>query len=89
MSENSESILDQFPHSSISKSTEESNYYLIKELEKKLMCNAASIPTELGGGNHGFLGLVLSPQKYTTITGYIFTLHLNPETFPQFPQNLT
>ena len=49
MSENSESILDQFPHSSISKSTKESNYYLIKEVEKKLMRNAALIPTELGG----------------------------------------
>ena len=89
MSESSESILDQFPHSSISKSTEEPNYYSIKEVEKKLMRNAASIPTELGGGNHSFLGLVLSLQKYTTITGHVFTPYLNPETFLQFPQNPT
>jgi len=53
------------------------------------MRNTASIPTELGGGNHGFLGLVLTPQKYTTITGQIFILYVNPGTFPTFPQNPT
>ena len=53
------------------------------------MHNAASIPTELGGGNHGFLGLVVTPQKYTTLTGHIFTPHMNPGTFPTFPQNPT
>ena len=54
MSESTDSILDQFPHSSAAQSTEEPNHYLVKAVEMKLMRNAASIPTELGGGNHGF-----------------------------------
>ena len=56
------------------------------------MHNAASIPIELGGGNHGFLGLIVMLQKYTTLTGYIFTPHINPgtfSTFSTFSQNLT
>ena len=89
MSGNAESILDQFPHPNIKKTLDEPNYYSIKAVEKKLIRNAASIPTKLGGGNHGFLGLVLTPQKYETITGYVFTPHLNPGTFPIFPQNPT
>ena len=87
MSKSIEAIMDLFPYSIIVKVEDEPNYYLIKEVEKKLMHNAASIPAELGGGNHSFLGLVLTPQKYTTITEQIFTPHINPGTFPQFLQN--
>ena len=54
MSESPQSIIDQFPHPTIEKSTEEPNYYTIKSVEKKLIRNVASILTELGGGNHGF-----------------------------------
>jgi len=89
MSESPQSIIDLFPHPTIEKSTEEPNYYSIKPVEKKLMRNVASIPTELGGGNHGFLGLVVTPQKHINITGNVFTPHLNPGTFPTFPQNPT
>ena len=53
------------------------------------MHNAASIPIELGGGNHGFLGLIVMLQKYTRLIGYIFTLHVNPGTFSIFFQNPT
>ena len=63
MSESTEAIIDQFLHLVIAKVEDEPNYYSIKEIEKKLMQNAASIPIELGGGNHGFLDLVLTPQK--------------------------
>ena len=89
MSESPQSIIDLFPHPTIEKSTEEPNYYSIKPVEKKLIRNVASIPTELGGGNHGFLGLVVTPQKHVNITGNVFTPHLNPGTFPTFPQNPT
>ena len=65
----------------------ELNYYSIKEVEKTLMRNAAPIPKDLGEGNHSFLGLILTLQKYTTITGQIFTPHVNLGTLPQFLQN--
>ena len=49
MIEGKEAIINIFLHSIIAKVEDEPNYYSIKEVEKKLMCNAASIPTELGG----------------------------------------
>ena len=60
MSKSTSSILDQFLHSSIQRSSGEPNYYSIKDIEKKLIENALSIETELGGGNYRYLGLVLS-----------------------------
>eukprot|EP00957_Ditylum_brightwellii_P017528 1320394-Ditylum_brightwellii.AAC.1 len=34
-----------------------------------MMENASSVSTELGGGNHGYLALVISPAVYQTTTG--------------------
>ena len=77
--------MDLFPYLISTKVEDELNSYWIKEVEKKLIRNTASIPAELGGDNHNFLGLVLTLQKYTTITEQIFTPYINPGTFPQFP----
>ena len=89
MSKSTESILDQFLYTSIPRSLDEPNYYSMKEVEKKLIENAASIQTELGGRNNRYLGLVLSSEKYQTITGHTFAPHPNPGTFPTFPPNAT
>ena len=62
-SDNTESILDQFPHSSIENFTGEPNYYSIKEVEKKVIRNTSSIPSELGGVNHGHFGLISSAEN--------------------------
>ena len=35
---------------------------------RQLKRNATSVPTRLGGGNHGYLALVLTPTKYNAIT---------------------
>ena len=52
-------------------------------LEKELITIAATIPTTLGGGNHGHAGLILDPTKYLTMTGRIaFTPPANPGIYP-------
>ena len=66
MSGNTEFILDQLPHSSIPKSSGEPNYYYVKDIEKKIIRNTSSVPSELGGVNHSYLGLILSLEKYLT-----------------------
>ena len=38
-------------------------------LEKELIAIAATIPSTLGGGNHGHAGLIVEPAKYLTMTG--------------------
>ena len=39
----------------------------LKRLKMELQANASSVETELGGGNHGYLGLVLTDQEHNTI----------------------
>jgi hypothetical protein len=48
-------------------------------LEKELIAIAATIPTTLGGGNHGHAGIIVEPTKYLTMTGGIaFAPPANP-----------
>ena len=46
----------------------ELTYTTLKTIKDQLKANASSIPTTLGGGNHGYLGLILSPATYATIS---------------------
>ena len=39
----------------------------LRKLEQQLIANAANIQCELGGGSHGYLGLLKSPEKYAII----------------------
>ena len=46
----------------------------LKQLKHKLRANASSVETNLGGGDHGYLGLCLSDVEYARI-------NLNPTPF--------
>ena len=63
----------------------EPTYQTLKELKDQLKANAASIPTTLGGGNHGYLGLILSPAAYTTISPTAFVEPAYPGQHPAIP----
>ena len=39
----------------------------LKRLKIELQANASSVETDTGGGNHGYLGLILTEQEYATI----------------------
>ena len=39
----------------------------LKRLKLELQANASSVEIDLGGGNHGYLGLVLTDEEYSTI----------------------
>ena len=79
-----EDITNVFP-TPITKITGEPNYESLKHLKDQLKANAASIPTTLGGGNHGYLGLILSPAAYTTITATQFVEPIYPGQHPNVP----
>jgi len=57
-------------------------YKPIVAIHAKLKINAMSIPTTLGGSQHGHLGLVLPPATYLTVANVPFVhclkLHLHP-----------
>ena len=59
-----DSVTESFPNPSIPKVEGEPTYQSIKNVEKLLVENAASVPSELGGGQYGYLGLCLSNTKY-------------------------
>jgi hypothetical protein len=51
--------------------------------EKKIIAILANIPTTLGGGNYGNVGIVMEPTEYSTMSGGIaFTNPLNPGFYP-------
>ena len=63
----------------------EPTYQTLKELKDQLKANAASIPTTLGGGHHGYLGLILSPAAYATISPTAFAEPAYPGQHPTIP----
>ena len=63
----------------------EPTYQTLKELKDQLKANATSIPTTLGGGNHGYLGLILSPAAYATISPTAFVEPAYPGQHPAIP----
>ena len=79
-----EDITNAFP-TPITKITGEPNYESLKNLKDELKANAASIPTTLGGGNHGFLGQILSPAAYATIAANQFIEPVYPRQHPNVP----
>jgi hypothetical protein len=50
----------------------------ITTLEKNLVAIAASIPSGLGGGNHGHAGIIVKTTKYLAIAGVPFTDPIHP-----------
>ena len=46
----------------------ETTYETLHHLKNELKSNASSVPTTLGGGNHGYLGMVLTPAEYCIIS---------------------
>jgi hypothetical protein len=52
-------------------------------LEKEIIAILANIPTTLGGGNYGHIGIIMEPTEYSTMSGGIaFTDPLNPGFYP-------
>eukprot|EP00957_Ditylum_brightwellii_P044817 3400377-Ditylum_brightwellii.AAC.1 len=61
-------------------------YSAIKAIHKILMENAASMPTMLGGGNHGHHTLVMNPTRYLALSGgALFVPLRNPGPVPVLP----
>ena len=63
--ESLEVYIESFPIPVLAKIDGKPSYNKLKIVNDELSANAASVKTKLGGGNHGFLALTISP----TITG--------------------
>ena len=84
-----ENIKDTFPYPTIPKFPGRPDFDSIAAVHTKLKANAASIHSNLGGGNHGLLGLALQPGTYTILTGHVFEPPSNPGPTANIPNGLT
>jgi len=77
-----EQYIESFPHSTFPKQEGEPTYEKIQAIHKLAAANAASVETTRGGGQHGYLAIVLEPATYTTLTGATFMPPTNPGPVP-------
>ena len=82
-------IRSGFPHPTIPTIEGEPTYQTIKSMHNLLKSNAASVPTTLGGGAHGHLGLALAPALYLAVTGVAFSTPAHPGAGPVIVNNAT
>lgn len=61
----------------------------IRELQKYLRGATRSIPSKLGGGRHGHLGLIVSDTTYQATAGQVFAYPEEPAADPVLPAGAT
>ena len=64
----------------------EPTYESLKLMTNQLKANARAVRTPLGGGQHGYLGLLISPEQYAIIstTPFLHPTHPGPLVIPAF-----
>lgn len=85
-----ENIISSFPKTP-AKIEGKPTYESLKELKDVLIENAASIESTRGGGNHGLLGLIVTPAVYAADVdaNNPFDRPVNPGIGPDFPAGAT
>lgn len=84
-----DSITENFPHLILKRIVGKPNRENLIKLQKQVYENLTSFETTIGGGNHGYLGLEMSPEKYLTTTGHNFERPENPGLTPIIPLGAT
>ena len=57
-----------FPHETLTPITDDIDYPAVQLLQKEILANACSVPSDLGGGQHGHGGLACSDDNYAHIS---------------------
>jgi len=85
-----EEFKNSFPHPTLAKIEGRPDNATLTANRNQIKDNAASIPSDLGGGQHGLLGSVLPHAMYATIAvGQQFVPPAFPGTSPVIPPNVT
>eukprot|EP00957_Ditylum_brightwellii_P058741 4453896-Ditylum_brightwellii.AAC.1 len=66
-------VMEHFWVKEIPKQTGMPSWDSIYAIHLSLNANAASVPSDLGGGQHGHLSLTIGGTEYQTLTGHAFT----------------
>ena len=78
-----------FIHPTLTPIRGEPEYSTLKVLKNELKANASKVSSDLGGGNHGHLGLVLTPAEFAMISAvpYVRPIHPGNLTIPAGTRN--
>jgi len=82
-------IMGAFPNPSLSPIIGLPTYAAIAKLHLLLNQNAASVDSDLSGGQHGHLALMVSAAVYATISAILFVTPINPWPHPIQAQGAT
>lgn len=87
---NVEAIIASFPHTALPKIDGLPTYECLKEIRTLLKENATTIPCTLGGGNTGYLGMVVNAAVYLTVApNDPLNIPAQPPTLPVIPPAAT
>ena len=71
-----------FPYATPTKIEGQPTYATLKILEGKLRANASSVDSDLGGGDHGYLGLVMKDADYPGAVPFVAPTYPTALTIP-------
>ena len=80
-----DSIVEGFPYPTIPPINGQPTFTTLKELHVKLNANAASVHSNLGDGNLGYLYLTVTDEVYATLSEVPFIEPANPGMLPDIP----
>ena len=78
-----------FPHPELTPLKGKPNNSSLAVLRREAYANALAVPSHRGGGHHGHLGLLLSPEDYLTRAGTAFQPPPSPGPAPVHPAGAT
>ena len=78
--------VEGFPTPSLPNHSGNPDYAAIKDNHQFLTSNAASAECNLGGGQNGYLGLILPPEQYARVSGTAFVLPPDPGQTAHVPE---
>ena len=79
---------DLFEHERLTPIVGKPDYISLQRLKKQIKANVQAVPSTLGGGTHGMLGLVISDVEYATVSAVPFVREPYPGALA-FPTNTT
>ena len=68
-----------FLHPTLTTIHGEPDFPTLKKLKTELKANASRVTSDLGGGGHGHLGLVLSLREYSMISAIMYARPVHPD----------
>jgi hypothetical protein len=73
-----DNMVAKFPTKTIRTIPGKPDYASISNTVQLMYGNAVSLPTTLGGGQHGHVRLIMTPILYTTLSGTIYKSPADP-----------